>query len=135
MREFTTQTQTAAQLEDLQQQYPRGVQESGPMARTQQLVQEYRNGAGDLLAMAVIWRRLLEALPELNPGMGSIYGAQLEERQTQWIAELKLEPGYTAPVQERARQQVDAALARLRGDVNDVGHFLLPSVTENGVLP
>jgi hypothetical protein len=135
MKDFTTQTQTAALLKDLQRQYPRGSQEYGPMARTEQLVQEYRDGARDLLTMAVIWRRLLDALPELNPGMGAIYGAELEERQSQWIEELQLEPGYTAPVQERARQRVDAAVARLREDADDLGHFLLPSVTENGVLP
>lgn len=135
MSDFTTQTQTAAVLKDLQRQYPRGAEEYGPMARTEQLVQGYRDDARRLLTMAVIWRRLLEVLPELNPGMSAIYGAELEERQTQWIEELQLEPGYTAPVQQRARQRVDAAVARLREDVDDVGHFLLRSVTENGVLP
>jgi len=135
MSSYTTQAQTAASLKELRQRYSGGADQYGQLARTEQLVQEYRDDARHLLTLAVIWRRLLDVLPELTPGMSTIYGAELEQRQTQWIEELQLEPGYTAPVQQRARQRVDTALARLREDVNDLGHFLVRSVTENGVLP
>jgi len=135
MSNFTTQMQAAAMLKDIKQRDPGGTEVYGHIARTEQQVQSYRDDARRLLALAVIWRRLLDVLPELSPGMSTIYGAELEERQTQWIEELQLEPGYTGPVQQRARQRVDAALARLQEDVDDLGHFLVRSVTENGVLP
>jgi hypothetical protein len=132
---YTTQMQTASMLKDLQQRYPGGAQEYGPIAQTEQQVQGYRDDARRLLTLSVIWRRLLELLPELNPGMSVMYGSELEQRQNQWIEELQLAPGYVGPLQQQARERVDAALARLQEDARDLGYFLVRSVTENGVLP
>jgi hypothetical protein len=135
MNTYSTQTQTAAALKSIKEQYQEQGLHYGETMRMEELVQSYRNDARRLLTSAVIWRRLLSVLPELNPGSSSMYGSELEQRQNEWIAALMLEPGYTNPIQKRAREQVDTALARLQEDINDLGYFLVRSVTENGVLP
>ena len=135
MSAYSTQAQTAAMLKDIKEQNKGQDVRYGEIMRMEELVESYRSDARRILMLSVIWRQLLNILPELNPGISSTYGAEMEQRQNDWIEALQLEPGYTALIQKRAREQVDKALARLREDLNDLGFFLVNSVTENGVLP
>jgi hypothetical protein len=135
MNTFSSQMQTAALLKQMTEQRSGSQGQIGMLLRTEQLVDDYRDQARLLLSRGVIWRRILETLPELNPGISAIYGAELEQRQQQWMADLQLDPAYTTPVQLNARERADAGLARVQEDLNDLGYFLVNSVTENGVLP
>jgi hypothetical protein len=106
----------------------------GQQLRARQSLENLRSEGRALLMWSAVLRRLLESLPEISPGSSSTAVTQLEEAQNAWIAALDLDPEYTVPVQQKARRLTDEALARTLNDLQELGYFLPPTITENGVL-
>ncbi|RPH95169.1 hypothetical protein EHM69_05155 [candidate division KSB1 bacterium] len=107
----------------------------GPLWRTQQLVQQYRDQARQKLTRSAVGRQLLESVYESAPEASKIILEQLQTAQNNWVIALKLEPDLVEPVQDDSRGRVDAALNRLQGELKELGYLLPGSVIENGVLP
>ena len=102
--------------------------------KARETMTKYRSGARILLRRSMCYRRMLEVLPEMNPGSAEITISQFEEIQSPWFEVLELDAAFVAGVQRTARQGVDQALAQARGDLDEVGYFLPATIFENGVL-
>jgi len=105
----------------------------GPDIRAADTLSEYRTGARNLLFSSIVTRRLLEMLPEVNPGTTSLTAGQVDEDKAAWTQALELDPSYVITVQERARGAIDQALNHAAQDLNDLGYFLPQTIIENGV--
>jgi hypothetical protein len=108
---------------------------SGQTVHAQQIIEDYKNAAPDLLHISMTLRRLLETLPEPNPGTASLLIGEVEEATASWAPALDLDPALIAPVQFRSRTVFDKALARAKEDLNELGYFLTGTIVENGALP
>lgn len=135
MSTMLSQMQTATALKQMRDQQRHMQEQMGVVIRTEQMVRDYRSQARRLLAAGVIWNTLLERLPELHSGVNATYAAEFEKRRQDWAVELELDAAYLVPVQQNARERLNAAIARVQDDVNELGYFLVNSVIENGVLP
>lgn len=107
----------------------------GPEIRAQQLLTDYRTNARRILYWGVVLRRIMESLPEVNPGTASLLAGQQDEALTAWTQTLELDPAYRATVQQRARQAIDQAMNHSLQDLHDLGYFLPQTILENGVSP
>jgi hypothetical protein len=105
----------------------------GPEIRAQQALVNYRSGARNLLFWPVVLRRLLENLPEVNPGTATLLASQLDEAITPWAQSLDLDPAYMGGIQQRARVTIDNALNHAQQDLHDLGYLLPQTIIENGV--
>jgi hypothetical protein len=102
--------------------------------RGRKQIEGYRRDARVMVAQSVVYRQLLEALPEQSSGMISLLSGQLESAQNSWVAALGLDAGYVLPVQADAKHSLEVALLHARSDLNDLGYFLPKTILENGVL-
>ena len=112
---------------------PDSLMSHGSDVRAEQLLVNYRMGARNLLFWSTVMHRLLESLPEVNPGTASLLAGQLEEARTPWAQSLDLDPAYMSGTQQRARQVIDEALQHALQDYRDLGYLLPQTITENGV--
>jgi hypothetical protein len=131
---MTSQTQQATYLRPLLTSGgPDSLIPQGPQIQAQQTMAEYRMSARRVFYWSVVLRRLLESLPEVNPGTASLLASQLDEGMAVWTQALDLDPSYINTVQLRARQEIDQALNHASQDLNDLGYFLPQTIIENGV--
>ncbi len=136
-----TQAQAGEYLQQAEQNANRGTlpgldpNAPDPAARLRRAVIDYRDGARPLLIQAVILRRLVEVLPESNPGSGAVLSGQLADAVSGWSKALELEPGLLGPIQLHEREALDAAFGQAETDLNELGYWLPKTILENGVLP
>jgi hypothetical protein len=107
----------------------------GPEIRARQLLTGYRSGARQYLYWSVVFRRLLESLPEVNPGTASLLAGQQDEAITAWSQALDLDNALKIGIQTRARKAIDDAMNHTLQDLRDLGYFLPQTIIENGVSP
>jgi hypothetical protein len=138
---LSTQAQAGEYLQQAQQNIAPGTQPGldpsapDPAARLRRAVGQYRDGARPILIEAVILRRLIEVLPESNPGSGALLSGQLADAISGWSKALELEPGFVGPVQTQERAALDAVFGQAEADLNELGYWLPKTILENGVLP
>ena len=128
------QASSAEYLSQLLEMQRGDVGQSGARASAAQMVDEYRGNARTLLFRAVLIRRLLEMLPEISSGAGTMLLSQLESAQDEWRRNLELTADLTTPIQERANRAVDTAFGRVMGDLESLGYIIPGTILENGIL-
>ena len=128
------QASSAEYLSQLLEMQRGDVGQSGARASAAQMVDEYRGNARTLLFRAVLIRRLLEMLPEISSGAGTMLISQLESAQDEWRRNLELTANLTTPIQERANRAVDTAFGRVMGDLETLGYIIPGTILENGIL-
>ena len=134
MTKMTVQFQSANMIK--QMLFPTGPDTlipHGPDIRAQQTLAGYRAEARSLLFWPVVLRRLMESLPEVNPGTTSLLAGQMDEAIPTWSRSLDLDPALITTVQQRARNAVDRAMNKAEQDLHDLGYFLPQTITDNGV--
>jgi hypothetical protein len=105
------------------------------MLDAQATLQRYRDNAHDVIYLAAVLTRMLNALPEASPGSGAQLSGQLDETLSAWGQDLEITADYQSDVRRQANSAFDKALNRVQTDYQDLGYFLVENVTENGVLP
>jgi len=131
---MTTQLQSTTMIKQmLAVTGPDSLIPHGPDMRAQQQLANYRSGARRLLFWPVVMRRLMESLPEVNPGTTALLAGQMEEGTTAWAQGLDLDPALIGGIQQQARKAVDKAMNKVLQDLHDLGYCLPQTITDNGV--
>jgi hypothetical protein len=134
MTTMTVQVQQASYLKPLLNPTgPDSLVPHGPDIRARDTLSGYRTDARNVLFWSIVLKRLLEMLPEVNPGTASLLAGQMDEDKAAWTQALELDPSYIVTVQQRAREAIDQALDHAAQDLKDLGYFLPQTIIENGV--
>jgi hypothetical protein len=131
---ISAQSQTADYIKQLSASQVPGAPSPEPVERGLKMLDKYRGEARRWINQGTILQRLMENLPEANPGITSLLTGQLESAQTEWQRSLDLDPAFMNAVREDARITVNKALGRANEDLEDVGYFLPKTIVENGVF-
>jgi len=132
---FNAQSQALEYLKQTATTAPDAPFLSGQTVRARQMIEDYKSAAPNLIHISMTLRRLLEALPEANPGTASLLIGQMEEAIGGWAPALELDPALLTSVQFRSRTTFDTALDRAKDDLDALGYFLVGTLVENGALP
>jgi hypothetical protein len=132
---FNTQMQSLEYLKRTAATNPDMPFLSGQSLHAQQMIEDYKNAAPDLIHISITLRRLLESLPEPSTGTASLLIGEVEEATGSWAPALELDPALSSTVQFRSRAAFDKALQRAQGDLGELGYFLVGTIVDNGALP